>query len=164
MRKLLLVVLILFALLVVDSVYLGAITFLQWTQGENLENAVFQFVFLAHLALGVTIVVPAIVFATMHLRRAIGRRNRLAVRLGLSLFATLLALLASGILLTRGIPFFELQHPVADGDQFVVGDKRVPHFGLPIELLLQRVQPCVGAYRHKRVFFEFLSRAEGELW
>ncbi len=76
MRKLLLVVLILFALLVVDSVYLAAITFLQWTQGENLENAVFQFVFLAHLALGVAIVVPAIVFATMHLRRAIGRSSR----------------------------------------------------------------------------------------
>ena len=113
MRKLLLVVLFLFALLVVDSVYLAAITFLQWLQGANLENSVFQFVFLAHLALGVTIIIPVIVYSIMHLRRAIGRRNRLAVRLGLALFATVLVLLASGILLTRGVPLVELQHPVA---------------------------------------------------
>ena len=42
MRKLLVVVLVLFAILVVDSVYLGAITFLQWLEDVNLEDAVYQ--------------------------------------------------------------------------------------------------------------------------
>ena len=113
MRKLLLVVLVLFAMLVVDSVYLGAVTFLQWQGGENLEDYVYQSVFLGHLALGILILVPALVYAVMHLRRAIDFPNRLAVKLGLALFVTVLVLLVSGILLTRGIPIVELQHPRA---------------------------------------------------
>ncbi|MCZ6710506.1 MAG: multiheme c-type cytochrome [Gammaproteobacteria bacterium] len=113
MRKLLLVVLVLFAVLVVDSVYLGAITFLQWLNGVNLEDEVYQSAFLVHLALGFAIVVPAIVYAILHLRRAFDQPNRLAVRLGLVLFATVLLLLGSGIALTRGIPLGELRHPIA---------------------------------------------------
>ncbi|TDJ39050.1 MAG: hypothetical protein E2O61_03420, partial [Gammaproteobacteria bacterium] len=113
MRKLLVVVLVGFAVLVVDSVYLGAITFLQWLNDVNLEDEVYQSAFLVHLALGFAIVVPAIVYAILHLRRAYDRPNRLAVRLGLGLFATVLVLLASGIALTRGIPLGELRHPVA---------------------------------------------------
>lgn len=113
MRKLLVVVLVGFAVLVVDSVYLGAITFLQWLNDVNLEDEVYQSAFLVHLALGFAIVVPAIVYAILHLRRAYDRPNRLAVRLGLVLFATVLVLLASGIALTRGIPLGELRHPVA---------------------------------------------------
>ena len=112
MRKLLVVVLVLFAILVVDSVYLGAITFLQWLEDVNLEDAVYQSAFLVHLALGFAIVIPAIVYAILHLRRAIGQPNRLAVRLGLSLFATVLLLLVSGIALTRGVPLGELRHPL----------------------------------------------------
>ena len=113
MRKLLVVVLVVFAVLVVDSVYLGAITFLQWLNDVNLEDEVYQSAFLVHLALGFAIVVPAIVYAILHLRRAYDQPNRLAVRLGLVLFATVLVLLASGIALTRGIPLGELRHPVA---------------------------------------------------
>ena len=113
MRKLLLVVLVLFAILVVDSVYLGAITFLQWLDDVNLEGEVYQFAFLVHLALGFVIVIPAIVYAILHLRRAFDQPNRLAVRLGLTLFTTVLLLLGSGIVLTRGIPIGELRHPFA---------------------------------------------------
>ena len=113
MRKLLVVVLVVFAVLVVDSVYLGAITFLQWLNDVNLEDEVYQSAFLVHLALGFAIVVPAIVYAILHLRRAYDQPNRLAVRLGLVLFATVLVLLASGIALTRGVPLGELRHPVA---------------------------------------------------
>ena len=113
MRKLLLVVLVLFAILVVDSVYLGAVTFLQWLDDVNLEDVVYQSAFLVHLALGFVIVVPAIVYAILHLRRAFHQPNRLAVRLGLTLFATVLLLLGSGIALTRGVPLVELRHPVA---------------------------------------------------
>ena len=112
LRKLLVAVLVLFSLLVVDSVYLATITFLQWLNDVTLENAVYQTAFLAHLVLGVVIIVPSIVYAILHLRRAIDRPNRIAVRLGLVLFATLIVVLITGIALTRGIPLVEVRHPV----------------------------------------------------
>ena len=111
MRKLLLAVLALFALLTVNSAYLGAVTWRQWWSGESLEDAVYQTMFLAHLAFGLLIVVPALVYGVMHLRRAIHRPNRLAVRLGLILFACVIVLLGSGIALTRGVPLLELRDP-----------------------------------------------------
>ena len=113
LRKLLLAVLALFALLVVNSAYLGAVTWRQWLTGAMLEDAAYQAMFLAHLALGLLITVPAIVYGALHLRRAIGRPNRLAVRLGLTLFACVLVLLGSGFALTRGVPLVELRDPVA---------------------------------------------------
>ena len=113
LRKLLLAVLALFALLVVNSAYLGAVTWRQWLTGEMLEDAAYQAMFLAHLALGLAITVPAILYGALHLRRAIGRPNRLAVRLGLLLFACVLVLLGSGIALTRGVPLVELRDPAA---------------------------------------------------
>ena len=113
LRQLLLAVLALFALLVVNSAYLGAVTWRQWLTGEMLEDAAYQAMFLAHLALGLAITVPAILYGALHLRRAIGRPNRLAVRLGLLLFACVLVLLGSGIALTRGVPLVELRDPAA---------------------------------------------------
>ncbi|MDE0443865.1 MAG: tetratricopeptide repeat protein [Gammaproteobacteria bacterium] len=111
MRKLLLFVLALFALLVVNSAYLGAITYREWLTGESLEDAVYLSMFLGHLLLGLTITVPVLVYGVMHLRRAIGRPNRLAVRLGLALFGCVILLLATGFGLTRGIPLVELRDP-----------------------------------------------------
>ena len=111
LRKLLLVVLVVFALLVVNSVYLGAVSWRQWFSGESLEDAFYQSMFLVHLALGLAITVPALVYGALHLRRAIHRPNRLAVRLGLCLFATVIVLLATGIALTRGLPLVELRDP-----------------------------------------------------
>ena len=113
LRKLLLSVLALFALLVVNSAYLGAVTWRQWFTGAQLEDAAYHAMFLAHLGLGLAITVPAIVYGVMHLRRAIGRPNRLAVRLGLALFGCVLVVLASGFALTRGIPVVELRDPAA---------------------------------------------------
>ena len=52
LRKLLVAVLVIFSLLVVDSVYLATVTFLQWLNDVTLENAVYQTAFLAHLVLG----------------------------------------------------------------------------------------------------------------
>ena len=113
LRKLLIVVLALFALLVVNSAYLGAVTWRQWRTGAMLEDAAYQAMFLAHLALGFLIVAPALIYGVLHLRRAIGRPNRLAVYLGLALFVCVLALLGSGLALTRGLPLVELRHPLA---------------------------------------------------
>ena len=111
LRRLLLAVLALFALLAVNSAYLGAVSFLQWLQGSALEDRLYQFMFLGHLVLGIAIIAPVLVYGFLHLRRAWPHPNRLAVRLGLTLFATAMVLLATGLLLTRGMPVIEVQDP-----------------------------------------------------
>ena len=113
MRRLLVTVLALFAVLVVNSAYLGAVSWRQWFTGASLEDAVYQSMFLTHLVLGLAIIAPALIYGVMHLRRAIRRPNRLAVRLGLILFACVIVLLATGIALTRGVPLVELRDPAA---------------------------------------------------
>ncbi|HHB13301.1 MAG TPA: tetratricopeptide repeat protein [Chromatiales bacterium] len=110
LRRLLAVVFGLFALLVVDSVYLVAVTALESSTGRIYQDWFYQIVFLVHLVLGLLIVVPAVLFGALHLRRAWSRPNRRAVHAGLALYATVLALLASGILLTR-FGFFEIHDP-----------------------------------------------------
>ncbi len=109
LRKLLVAVLVLFALLIVNSIYLGAVSLLQWFEGTSLEGPLYHSMFLGHLALGFVIALPAIIYAALHLRRAIHRPNRLAIRLGLALFVVVLLLIGTGIALTRGMPLIELR-------------------------------------------------------
>ena len=108
------VVIGLFSLLGVNSAYLGAITLLEWFRNETYQNYFYQYMFLAHLLLGVAIVIPLIVFGVIHIRNSYDRRNRRAVRVGYALFAVSLVLLASGIVLTR-LDFFEIRDPRVRG-------------------------------------------------
>ncbi len=101
LRKLLLVVFGLFALLAVNSIYLATVSVSQWAIGETYENYFYQWMFLGHLVLGLLIVVPVVVFGACHIRNAYTRPNRRAVRAGLALFTTSLIVLATGILLMR---------------------------------------------------------------
>ena len=110
LRKLLLPVFALFAVLAVDSVYLGSVTWFEWWSGWTVEDYFYQVMFLLHLVLGFLIVVPVIVFGTLHIRNAWRRPNRRAVAAGLALFTTALVLLASGIALTR-LGLFDLRDP-----------------------------------------------------
>jgi tetratricopeptide (TPR) repeat protein len=119
LRKLLLVVFALFALLVVDSVYLATITGFEWWSGKTLQDYFYQIVFLLHLLLGFLIIVPVIVFGALHFRNAWKRPNRRAVSAGIALFCTALVLLTSGIALTR-LGLFDLKDPaVRDGTYWV---------------------------------------------
>jgi tetratricopeptide (TPR) repeat protein len=110
LRKLLLVVFALFALLAVDSIYLATITGFEWWSGKTLEDYFYQIVFLLHLMLGFLIIVPVIVFGALHFRNAWKRPNRRAVTAGIALFSTALVLLISGIALTR-LGLFDLKDP-----------------------------------------------------
>src|SRR5947199_7737615 len=101
LRKLLFVVLALFALLAVDSAYLGTITWFEWQTGKTLQDYFYQLMFLIHLALGFIIIAPVIVFGALHLRNAWPRPNRRAVRAGIALFSCAIVLLLSGLVLTR---------------------------------------------------------------
>jgi hypothetical protein len=98
LKKLLAVVFALFALLVVNSVYLLAITI----AGANYQNYFYLLMFLVHLVLGFAIVVPVVVFGILHMRNARNRPNKRAIRAGYALFATALVVLITGfVLMTR---------------------------------------------------------------
>lgn len=113
MRVLLRVVLAVVSVLIINSIYLVSISLLQWWNDEPLENAFYQSMFLVHLLLGIGVLLPALVFIGLHLRRAYGRSNRIAVRLGLATFISVLAVFVSGIALTRGLPLLEIREPSA---------------------------------------------------
>jgi len=98
------------ALLGANSVYLAGITFLQWVTEASYENYFYQFMFLAHLVLGLVLVTPFVIFGALHIKNAHDRPNRRAVRVGYLLFATSLVLLFTGIALMR-FDFFVIKDP-----------------------------------------------------
>jgi hypothetical protein len=102
MSRLLLVTLALFGLLSFNSIYLGAVTFLGWLGGASRESQFYLAMFLAHLVLGILIVVPTVAFGVWHWRRAAHHPNRRAVRMGIVTFAAAIVTLATGILLIDG--------------------------------------------------------------
>ncbi len=101
LKRLLAVVFGLFALLAVNSSYLVSVTVFESLTGETYQNWFYLVMFLIHLALGIAIILPVIVFGLLHMKNSYTRPNRRAVYVGYALFATALALLASGIVLTR---------------------------------------------------------------
>jgi len=94
------------AVLGVNSVYLVSITLLDWLSdaaitGLTYKNYFHVWMFALHLVLGLAILVPVVVFGLVHMRNARNRPNRRAVRAGYALFFTSLALLITGVILTR---------------------------------------------------------------
>ena len=112
LRWLLRVVLVLTALLGANSVYLSAVTVLEATSGHSYQNYYYQYMFLGHLVLGLLLIAPFLVFSIQHIRNTWRRKNRRAVRMGYILFGICLALIVSGLLLTRAGPF-EVRDEVA---------------------------------------------------
>jgi hypothetical protein len=110
--RLLAVVFGLFAVLVVDSVYLVSVTI----AGVEYQNWFYMIMFALHLVLGLLIILPVVVFGLTHMRIAWDRPNRRAIRVGVALFVTALVLLLSGIVLTRVDLFgvrLEVNNPLA---------------------------------------------------
>ncbi len=101
LRWLLRVVLGLFALLVVNSLALATVTFLEWRTGDSWQDGVYLWNVLLHLLLGLVLILPTIAFGLLHMLRARGLPNRDAARVGYALFAVAIALLATGLLLMR---------------------------------------------------------------
>ncbi|MAB82543.1 MAG: hypothetical protein CMJ24_03785 [Phycisphaerae bacterium] len=101
LRRLLAVIFAMFALLVVNSVYLVSIRILGISTGESHENWFYLNMFIAHLVLGLAICLPIILFGLFHMRNAHDRPNRRAVRAGYALFGTAIVLLLTGVLLMR---------------------------------------------------------------
>ena len=68
---------------------------------------------IAHLALGLVLIVPLVTFGMVHMLSSRKRKNRRAIRIGYVLFAASLGVLISGLLLMRISGFFELKAPLA---------------------------------------------------
>ncbi|MCB1878806.1 MAG: tetratricopeptide repeat protein [Gammaproteobacteria bacterium] len=101
LRKLLRGVFLVFVVLAVNSLYLGAVTLYETLSGASYQDYFYLLMFLLHLLLGLILLPIFTVFGLLHQSRARQRTNRYAVRAGYLLFATGLLLLLSGLVLTR---------------------------------------------------------------
>ena len=117
LRLLLLAVFALFALLVVNSVYLVSVTLIEWISENTYQDYFYQLNFLLHLVLGLLIIPTVIIFGIAHIRNAWRRPNRRAVHAGLALYTTALLLLVSGLILVR-FDFFSVKDPVLRGGAY----------------------------------------------
>jgi len=112
LRKLLYFVLGMVALLGANSLYLSSITYLEWMSGAVYQNYFYQYMFLAHLVMGLVMLVPFFAFAIIHMLNTRQRKNRRAVNAGYALFIVSSLLLISGVLLLR-VGGFDLKNPAA---------------------------------------------------
>jgi tetratricopeptide (TPR) repeat protein len=112
LRVLLYFILGLVAILAANSVYLGAVSILEWLKSDpntTYQNWFYMVMFGTHLGLGLLIVLPVVVFGALHIKNAHDRPNRRAVRVGYLLFITCLVVLVTGVLLTR-IDIFQFKN------------------------------------------------------
>jgi tetratricopeptide (TPR) repeat protein len=101
LKPLLWVVLIGFALLGANGVYLASVTFLEWARGTLQQTVFYMLMFILHLALGFLLLVPFVAFGFVHLATSWKRPNKGAIRYGIALLAAGLVVLISGIILVR---------------------------------------------------------------
>ena len=95
------IVLVLFGLLMLDSVYLTAVDLAAWWSGTPREDGAYLWAILIHLGLGLLLLVPFVVYGVVHAWRGRFRPNRRAVAVGWALLWVGVALLVTGILLVR---------------------------------------------------------------
>lgn len=101
LRWVLSAVLALFAILVVNSTYLVAVTLQTWSTGISVENQFYLSMFLLHLVLGLVLIVPFVVFGVLHWLRGRHHPNRRAIAVGWALLVGGAVLLVTGVLLMR---------------------------------------------------------------
>ena len=100
------------ALLIPNSLYLAGVTALEWGTGRTYQDYFYQTMFLAHLALGLALILPFVLFGALHMVASWNRRNRRAVRIGYALLTVSVTVLVTGLLLMR-LGAFELKQPAA---------------------------------------------------
>ena len=74
----------LFALLAVNALYLGSITFLEWSSGAIYQDYFYQLNMLFHLGTGLLLIAPFAWFGIAHMRRALRQPNPRAIRIGIA--------------------------------------------------------------------------------
>jgi len=148
LRPLLTLLLVLFALLAVNSLYLAGITLAEALSGQDLQGFVYLLMVLLHLALGLLLIPVFLVFATAHMRRAWRRRNPYAIGAGIGLALAGIVLIGSGLMLVR-FDFLAVHHPAAR-DIFFTGftsPRRWPASGCSC-CTDSPARPCAGSAHH----------------
>ena len=110
LRPLLWIVLIGFALLAANGFYLSSVTALTWYLGTTQQTFFYMLMVALHLALGLALVVPFLIFGFAHLVSSWKRPNKQAIRYGLALLTAGLVTVVSGFILVR-IGGFEVRDP-----------------------------------------------------
>ena len=95
------IVLGLFGLLAIDSIYLSGVDIVAWWTGEPQEDQAYLWAILLHLVLGLLLLIPFVIYGAMHAWRGRFRPNRRAVAVGWGLLWVGVALLVTGLLLVR---------------------------------------------------------------
>lgn len=101
-------------LLTATAAYLGGVTAMEWLTARSLQGYVYQWAILAHLGVGLVVVLPFVGFAVAHAVAARTHPNRRAARVGYLLAALATVVLVSGLALLR-VAGIELRHPLARG-------------------------------------------------
>jgi tetratricopeptide (TPR) repeat protein len=106
LKVLLLVIFAFVAVLGATGVYLLAIRIMEAVSARTYTNSFTIAVFMAHVILGVLLILPFLVFGSTHLVTSRTRPNRRAVRLGITLFTVSILVGVSGLALIQlsGLP------------------------------------------------------------
>jgi tetratricopeptide (TPR) repeat protein len=128
LRKVLTIMLALFAIMMMNSAYLVAIATLEQVTERDLQGYFYLLMFLFHLAVGLLAVLPVILYGPLHFRRAHNHPNAHAKWAGISLFVSAVILLLTGIILAR-FGFLEVNDPLIRGGVYWV------HIALPFLLI-----------------------------
>ena len=108
LKKVLIGIFVAVAVLSANGAYLSAISLLGYTTGKEYQNQFYFWMFLLHIAVGLLMIVPFVVFGVLHMRTALKRPNRRAVHAGIALFSMGCLVILSGCALMKrdlGEPF-----------------------------------------------------------
>ncbi len=98
------------AALTASAIYLGAVTAADRIGGSSHQGYVYQWALVAHLAVGLLVILPFMLFAVSHARAARTHPNQRAARLGYLLAALATVVLVTGVALLR-VAGIELRQP-----------------------------------------------------
>jgi len=100
-----------FALLGANGFYLASVSAMTWVTGVLQQTPFYQAMVILHLALGLAVIVPFLLFGLVHLATSWKRPNRAAIRYGLILLAASFGILATGLLLFRVEGVIDVRDP-----------------------------------------------------
>ena len=101
------------AIMGLNAGYLALVTLLEQATGDSYQDWFYLYMFLAHVVLGIMLMIPVFGFIAGHARNVYNRPNRPAVRAGLVLATITVILFASGFFLLRLDGVFVVKSPVA---------------------------------------------------
>jgi tetratricopeptide (TPR) repeat protein len=89
------------AVLGITGIYLVSIRLLEWWRAQTYTNQFTLWMFITHILVGLVIAVPFLAFGLIHYAKSRHRKNRLAVKLGLAVFACGIVVVVSGLALIQ---------------------------------------------------------------